>query len=520
MAYIKSFKDQNWLLPPNLSDLIPTDHVCLLIESFIDEQDFSSFDIKYSGAGHPAYHPRIILKLLVMGILDKVRSSRRLARNAKENIVYMYLSEKLCPDFRTISDFRKDNPLIVKKAFQHTVTLAKNEGMLDLSNLATDGTKVKANASNRKVLSKDELKFLMNFVNNELDEWAKQDSVEDSFFEDVRGSDQLPKSSKKKMQKAVKHYMDKLKEKGDSFKLGLQNNLKKAEKELVKNDLEKVNTSDPESRFMLSKKGKIEFSYNPQITTERNGFIIANDVCNEASDHWQLKPQVNQTKNNLKKIPKYTKWCFDNGYLGGANINFLNNQNIDAYIACKKEKNYKLYDKNNFEYNKKNDVYICPEGKSLIFQREDFDKKRNKNIRIFKGTSCKTCTKQKYCIKNKEGIRLIKKFPFEEERKLMKKKMLTKEAREIYNFRKQIVEFVFGDLKENKGIITFLTRSLKTVKTEFNLISIAMNLDKIWRKKLRDIENKIKNTLQFVFSYNNRTACKGRGIFESGYATA
>ena len=87
MAYIKSFKEQNWLLPPNISDLIPDDHVCLLIASFIDKLDFSSFDIKYAGAGHPAYHPRVILKLLVMGVLDKVRSSRRLARNARENIV-------------------------------------------------------------------------------------------------------------------------------------------------------------------------------------------------------------------------------------------------------------------------------------------------------------------------------------------------------------------------------------------------------------------------------------------------
>ncbi len=341
MAYIKSFKDQNWLLPPSLSDTIPNDHVCLLIESFIDEQDFSSFDIKYSGAGHPAYHPGIILKLLVMGVLDKVRSSRRLARNARENIVYMYLSEKLCPDFRTISDFRKNNPAIVKKVFQHTVTLAKSEGMLDLSNLATDGTKIKANASNRKVLSKEELNFLMGFVENELDEWARQDSLEDDFFGDVRGSDQLPKSSKKKMQNAVKHYMNELKEKGESFKLGLQDNLKKAKKELVENDLTKVNTTDPESRFMPSKKGRIEFSYNPQITTERNGFIIANDVCNEAHDSGQLKPYVNQAKENLKEIPKDMKWSFDNGYIDGANINFLNGLNIDAYIACQKEKSDK-----------------------------------------------------------------------------------------------------------------------------------------------------------------------------------
>jgi len=514
MAYIKSFKGQNWLLPPSLSDLIPEDHVCLLIESFIDEQDFSSFDIKYSGAGHPAYHPKIILKLLVMGVLDKVRSSRRLARNARENIVYMYLSEKLCPDFRTISDFRKNNPTIVKKAFRHTVTLAKSEGMLDLSNLATDGTKLKANASNRKVLSKEELAFLMNFVDNELDYWAKQDSLEDDFFKEVRGSDQLPKSSKKKMQKAVKHYMGKLKEKGELFKLGLQDNLKKAKRELAENGLDKVNTADPESRFMLSKKGKIEFSYNPQITTERNGFIITNDVCNESHDTDQLKPQVGQTKENLKDIPKDTKWSFDNGYLNGANIHFLNGLNIDAYIACKKEKSDNPYDKSNFEYDKEKDIYICPEGKSLVFQREGFDKRNNKNIRFYKGMSCETCPNHKYCTKKKDGVRTVKMYPFEEEREQMKKKMQIKEAKEIYKLRKQIVEFVFGDFRENKGLVTFLTRSLETVKTEFNLMSLASNLHKIWRKRLEKVDKvkemvsiEMKKLLQFILALDSRTAC-------------
>jgi transposase len=494
-VYIKSFKNQNWLLPLSLSDLIPEDHVCLLIESFIDQQDFSSFDIKYSGAGHPAYHPRIILKLLVMGVLDRVRSSRRLARNARENIVYMYLSEKLCPDFRTISDFRKTNPAIVKKVFQHAVALAKSEGMLDLSNLATDGTKLKANASNRKVLSKEELAFLLNFVDNELDEWAKQDSLEDDFFKEVRGNDQLPGASKKMMQKTVKHYIDKLKESGDFFKAELKETLSKAEKELVENNLSKVNTTDPESRFMPSKKGKIEFSYNPQITTERNGFILANDVSNRAEDHGQLKPQVNQTKENLKEIPKDTKWSFDGGYLNGANISFLNDMKIDAYISCQKDKSDNPYDKSNFVYDKDKDEYICPEGKSLIFQRQTFDKNKNRHIRLYKGTACKTCHKYKSCTKKKDGVRIIKAGIFEEEREQMKEKMNTQKAHDVYNLRKQIVEFVFGDIKENRGIISFLTRSLETVKTEFNIMSIANNLNKILRKRIEKL-NKIQKGIR------------------------
>src|SRR3989337_523088 len=137
LAYIESYKGQQWLLPPSLEEMIPDDHICFLVESIVESMDFTSFDIRNSGAGHPAYHPRILLKILIMGILDRVRSSRRLAKNARENIVYMYLSEKITPDFRTISDFRKDNGDIVKEAFKHTVTFAREEGLLDLTHLST-----------------------------------------------------------------------------------------------------------------------------------------------------------------------------------------------------------------------------------------------------------------------------------------------------------------------------------------------------------------------------------------------
>jgi transposase len=74
MTYIKSYHNQEWLLPPNIEDLIPEDHICYLMETLVHSMDFSSFDVKYAGPGHPAYHPRILLKLLVMGVLDRVRS--------------------------------------------------------------------------------------------------------------------------------------------------------------------------------------------------------------------------------------------------------------------------------------------------------------------------------------------------------------------------------------------------------------------------------------------------------------
>ncbi|MBI3034922.1 transposase, partial [Candidatus Woesearchaeota archaeon] len=93
MAYIASSKNQNWLLPLSIKDMIPKDHICFLVEDFTDSLDYSGFNIFYEGAGHPAYPPRIIMKILIMGMLSKVRSSRKLASGCRENFVFMYLAE-------------------------------------------------------------------------------------------------------------------------------------------------------------------------------------------------------------------------------------------------------------------------------------------------------------------------------------------------------------------------------------------------------------------------------------------
>lgn len=482
MVYIKTLKGQNWLLPPSLEEMIPEDHICFLVESFVDSLNFNEFDIKYSGAGHPAYHPRIIMKILIMGFLDKIRSSRRLARNARENVVYIYLSEKLSPDFRTINDFRKDNPDLVKSGLKHTVTIAKAEGLLDLSSLSTDGTKLKANASNRRLLSKEEIEFISKFIDFELEEWAKQDSIEDNFFGKIRGSDQLPEKSKKKMKRAVEKYIKELREKGDISII--KDKIKGAEKELIENNLEKVSITDPESRFMKNKKGKIEFSYNPQITTDNNGIILSNDVCQDAVDTHQLKPQVLQTKENVGKLPDKVKWNFDNSYLEGENLHFLEEENIDGYISCQEKENISDYDSEKFIYDKEKNEYLCPEGHKMIFLSERYDKTKGKDYRYYKGQSCKDCPEKDKCTKTKNGIRYLKRFPYEKERIEMKEKMKTKSAKNIYDRRKETVEPTFGNIKENNGMLSFLTRNLKNARTEFNIACIGHNLQRIKTLKM------------------------------------
>jgi transposase len=502
MVYIRSFKKQSWLFPPIIEDLIPEDHICFLVENLIESLDFSSFDIRYDGPGHPAYHPRILLKILVMGILDKIRSSRKLSRNARENIVYMYLAEKLTPDFRTISDFRKNNPVLIKEIFKHTVTLAKCEGLIDLSHLSTDGSSQKANAANRKVLTKEELKFLLRFVDKELEEWAKQDDIEDEMFKHMRCSEQLPNKSRKKMQKAVKYYIEKMKKEGGLFKSKINDKLNQAYQELKEHKLKKVNVTDSESRFMINKKGIIEASYNVQITVDKKNFILANDVCNDEFDVAQLQPQVLQTEENIGSLPENIPWSFDNSYYEGGNIKFLNDKKIDGYIPDTKKKEISKYDKQRFTYDVIKDKYTCPAGQPITFLRECYDKTKKKTIRIYKGQECKSCPYQKLCTRRKDGIRYIKSYPYEQERNSMNEKMNTEKGKRIYKLRAITVEPVFGDIKENKGIREFITRGIKTVQTEFNLVCTASNLKKIWIS-LQKKNSKYRDTFRCFEQFSN-----------------
>lgn len=399
----------------------------------------------------------------------------------------MYLSEKLTPDFRTISDFRKDNPDLIKEVFRHTVQFAREEGLLDLFHLSTDGSKVKANASNRRVLTKEELAVLLQFVDGELEEWAQQDTLEDTAYGNLRGMDQLPDRSKKMLQTAARYYVKRIKERGPEFKEEVQANLQKAQEVSEDEGLKKVSITDPDSRFMKNKKGKIELSYNPQITVDKAGFVLASDVCQNASDSEQLQPQVQQTGENLGYFPEHVVWSFDAGYFESDNLQFLADRNIDGYVPDNNEgKESNPFDKKNFLYDPQKDEYVCPAGEKVVFLGIHFDKQKNKEMRVYKGQSCRICTSQERCTRQRKGIRYLKMSPHEAARDAMVAKMKTPQAKEIYKLRQTIVEPVMGDIKENKSVRAFLCRGITAERNEFNVICAAVNIKRIWKRKMED----------------------------------
>ena len=200
MAYITSYKNQDWLLPPSIKQMIPDNHICFFVEEFVESLDFSGFDMINEGPGHPSYHPRILMKILLQGMLSKERSSRKLASASRENFVFMYLAEKVKPDFRTLCCFRRQNASFIKEAFKESIKLADKHQLLDLSMISIDGTTISANANKKKSLKPEQVEKIEKAIDLIVEEDLKQDGI----------------VSKESLEKVFNH-IGEIVDKGDTF---------------------------------------------------------------------------------------------------------------------------------------------------------------------------------------------------------------------------------------------------------------------------------------------------------------
>jgi len=481
MVYINSFKGQDWLLPVSIKQMIPQNHISFFVEEFVESLDFSKFDMISEGAGHPSYHPRIIMKVIIQGMLSRERSSRKLASACRENFVFMYLAEKVQPNFRTIARFRKNNASFVKETFKETINLASENDLVDLSIICLDGTTIKANANTKKCIKKSQIDKIDSIVDKMVEEDIKQDEIEEQMHEKEENMTEMDKRDFRKIVNEYKNAKDKEK---------VKEKLEKIKEEAQKDEKAKnISSTDPECRMMQNKKGLNEFSYNAQFGVDsKHQIILSTDVCQDRHDAHQFIPQVENMRENVE-LRNETKVVVDCGYDDGENMKFAENEKIDLYMPNSaqiqefdgEEKNRQ---KDNYEYDKKRNELII-EGERYRF-RGVYDRKNGKKIIAFFS----------------EKLKKKREVPFFfKERLRMKEKMGTEEAKEIYQMRKIAVEPVIGDIKENYGFTKFHLRGLEKVKIEVNLVSIAHNLKKIYmlRGKIKSYNKNVNFCLIYRF---------------------
>ena len=458
--YITSHKNQNWLISQSIKDMIPQGHVSFFVEEFVESLDFSGFDMIYAGPGHPAYHPGILMKIIIMGMLSRIRSSRKLASATRESFIFMYLAEKVNPDFRTIARFRKDNAAFIKDAFKQTVKLASDCKIIDLSFIGIDGSKMKAYASKKQYFDKAGLDKLEKAIDKILEEDIALDELEEQIFGDKEEG--MTGIDERDLRKIVRENFKK------KDKTKIKQKIANAREELEQNKLEKVSLSDPKSRVMQHAKKYSEPCYNTQFSVTKNQIIVANDVCQDGHDAHQFIPQMKNIKENVK-LRKDTKVGVDCGYSDALNIKFAEDENIDLYVPSRAQaqefdgKEQSLnHDK--YEYDPKKDELIV--GKTRFRFKGLYIRKDGKKILMYYNDK----------LKKKKDV------PFYfRERLRMRDKMKKQESKEVYRLRKCTVEPVIGNIKQNLGFREFMLRGLDKVKIEVNLVCIAHNLQKIWR---------------------------------------
>ena len=437
--------NQQWLLPPSVHDWLPENDLVYFILDTVNELDISAITQKYEQEerGFPPYNPRMMVALLFYAYCRDIFSSRKIMQACEERLTFRVIAGDDIPNFRTISDFRKQHLKALEDLFIQVLQLCQKAGLVKLGHIALDGTKVKANASRHKAMSygrmKQEEKRLKEEIHQLLSEAEAVDQQEDKEYGSDRRGDELPKelarreSRLKRIQQAKKALEAEAKAAAEQARKEREADCKKRDKPKggrrpkpisdIPADNKQYNFTDPESKIMkVNNKGWDQCANAQAAVDSHKQIIVACDVTDETNDKRQFEPMLEKAQENVGKDKRIKAASADAGYYSESNIEYAEDKEIDAYIATGKVK------------------HNAPPAKA-------------------------PCGRMPKYLTTKEK---------------MARKLRTKKGRETYSKRKSIVEPVFGQTKGARGFVQFSMRGLEKMRGEWTLICLTHNLLKLF----------------------------------------
>lgn len=472
--------DQNklFLLPPCLDEWVREDHPARVLSDIVDRLDVSCLRVPQE-TGRPAYHPRMLLKVLSWGYATGVRASRKIQERLSSDVVFMWLAGMERPNFRTICLFRRSNLESIDNLFVQVLMLAKGLGLLKLGLVPLDSTKMHANAGSgsfKKVKEwREELREVREKVRQILEEAEAVDTADDERFGSESRGDELPKELEEAQErvKKIEELLSEVEEKGEDEDV-------------------RVSITDPDARFMHRRDSSLP-AYNAQAAVTEDQIIVYADVTAEPVDVNQLLPALDGIEEACGEMPE--KAAADTGYGGGKNLRGMEKRGVDGYIpeteeqniGEKKRRNPELYGKEDFKYDEDKDCYICPAGKVLSSRSKSriktkYSEREVTTYRAERGV-CLSCEQKAKCTTTRSKVgRAVTRDRYEEERARMRQKLKTEAGKKIYAKRKCLVEPVFGQIRVVERFVQFLLRGLEKVRIEWKWAAIVHNLLKIIRK--------------------------------------
>jgi len=347
--------NQDFLLPPSLSEWLPENHLVYFVSEMIDRLDLGIFYARYDGDGrrNQPFDPALLVKVLVYGYATGVFSSRKIARKLYEDVAFRMLGAGNFPSHRTICDFRLRHLSELKELFVQVARLARELGLVKLGTIALDGTKIKANASKHKAMSyggmKEQEQKLKQEIEALLERACTTDAQEDARLGMDQTEEELPLELQRRQERLAKIEAAKARLEARQREADQQRGRHPDDEQRrgdgagrpfkhpfgVPDDKAQDNFTDPQSRIMKMG-GSFEQCYNAQAVVDGDSqIIIANGLTHNAADNGELLPMIAAVKNNLGELPK--RVLADSGYRSEQAFAALEEKGVEALVALGRE---------------------------------------------------------------------------------------------------------------------------------------------------------------------------------------
>jgi transposase len=465
-------RQQTWLLPPTLDELLPADHPARFVAMVVDSLETNFWQrlhilLEGDPLGAPSYHPRAMLGVWLYGFMTRTRTSRKLEAACRDQIPYLWLTGWQHPDHNSLWRFYRACRKEMHRLFKLTIKTAVKMELVDLAVQAVDGSKLAGNAATGRTYDQKGLEKLLERTEKVIADLEKENEA---------GTDPAPVHLPEKLRKAEQ----------------LKTAVKTALAVLAADEgRKKINLTDEETQLMKTRQGVVA-GYNLEgvvsplkdSQVEKPGNLLtAVEVVRATTDTQQLVPMLEQAEENCGK--KAATSLADAGFHSGKNLAACEKREQVIVMAESQEKALKrLYHKDCFVYDPKSDNYLCPGGHILQFINTRLV--RHTLMRIYRGGQgvCRKCPAFGTCTTNKHHGRELQVGENEAALRRHREWMQTAEAKIVYRRRKELIEPTFGIIKEQMGIRRFWLRGLKNVRAEAMVLATAFNLRtlyKVWQ---------------------------------------
>lgn len=428
MSYIRGEgRSQGTLFPVVLDDLVPSDHVCRVIDAFVERLEMEQLGFARAEAaetGRPGYDPRDLVKLYLYGYLHQMRSSRRLETECRRNVELMWLLGRLYPDHKSIAEFRRMHREAVTAAGAELIRFARSVGLIRGEWIAIDGSKFRAASSARSVLDREALQRY-------LDQMESADSEQETIIDSSAITSAL--------EKLRKH-------------------------------------PEPEARFMRTADGKLP-AYNVQTAVDaEHALIVTHQVTTAGNDSSRLQPMAESVRLVLGNGAEVINIIADTGYSNGEQAGICEATGLIPHIPAKRSINSHgdgtLLDRTAFRYQPETDSFLCPAGQTL--QRKQLARKDRAVVYQGQPAICGACPLKPGCTLTSR--RFVTRHLDEE----ALNRMHQRATPQVMRLRRSTVEHPFANLKYRIfGHPRFLLRGLRGTHTEISLAVMAYNLKRM-----------------------------------------